>query len=236
MSAKSTVSTLSTREYRNAELGFSLRVPESWRDIAPDELATFNALLPEAQRSNAYIAGFVAAPQDSFGYPYLLVQHLRATTTGATWEDIEKGFGAERLDSAKSEVADTLGDLVKNFDLQTPRIEREHNRIIQVISGQSGGADATRFRGLTVLNLGRDRVIALHAYQQEQAFDAEMPVFAAVADSFRFAPGAEFLPEVPAPRGLGLVPSMMLGAVAGVIVAGVLVLVRAARRKSGKNA
>jgi hypothetical protein len=224
-----------TREYRNAELAFSMRLPAGWRDLSSLELNAFNTLLPEPQRKNPYIAGFVAAAPGDFDYPYLLIQHIPTTTTGAAWEDIERAFGAVQMQAVSEQVQESLSDLVTNVNLETPTVDRTRNRVVQCMTGQQAGSEGNRFRALTVMNLGRDRVVAIHAYQIEDRFAEELPVFSAAADSFRFDRGAEFVPSSPLSPSLGLARSAIVGGVIGVAVAGT-VAVLLARKKGRKNA
>lgn len=222
-----------TREYRNAELAFSMRVPAAWRNISALELNAFNTLLPETQRKNPYVAGFVAAEPGDFGYPYMLIQHFPKAYAGATWADVERDFGAASLESIASEIDTPLRDLVDSISLQAPRVDRARARVLQSISGATGPeTDAPRYRGLSVFNLGSERVVALHSYQLQQEFGATMPAFSAAADSFRFDHGAEFVPSSP---GLGLARSAIVGGVIGVAVAGTVAILLA-RKKGRKNA
>ncbi|MDX2146688.1 MAG: hypothetical protein SFZ23_04130 [Planctomycetota bacterium] len=250
----------SLRPYVDEQRGFSFLVPASWRPLTQDELdRLFNAQLPLDQQHRKFLAGFTPAAQ-GIAYPYVLVQLMGERPLIATWEEIEASYEVQRVGQAASEHARSLSDVLGDVRVNQPFVDRARARVIIMLEaevepdannasqniagtndaaqetseGQSGDADIQppALRALTLVQLGRDTQVALHAYERASSFEETRPLLEQIGDSFAWREGLAFQasnargPDASSGNGKRSVSPWILVAflASGVLVAALLVV------------
>jgi hypothetical protein len=179
--------------YHDDALHWGLTIPPGWAAKSEKEITDLNdEVHRRAPNSNfRFVAGFRVDPEGPL-FPYILVQRTEIPFKGASYEDLEKTFGAKEFKQAGRDfVKKSASDLLKSADFGTPRLERSTNRVFLDLkmSDTSGHA----LRGLSVMHLTPDGAVQLNFYSRSETFDQDIAKFDPFLASFKLDPGNEFV-------------------------------------------
>ena len=170
---------------------FSMRVPAGWRRIDDATLKRTAKLTASMLGANAptYEAAFEREDaEDSFEYPYVLVQFVSGNTTGA-YRNLEEQLmkGVEEMDSKHgSKLNEVLGEHA--FD--RPIVDRKNNRVWMNMRADTPMDGAVR--GMMALHLGSKGVAQITLYTREADAEAGRRDLEAISDSVKFEDGYGF--------------------------------------------
>jgi len=199
--------TLRAEEYRNLAQHFTVQLPPGWREATPESVAELNEL---AKRMNtSFERAFQPIGQASGACPYALVQFIPGTFS--TYEEIEQELSKNAQGGVRY-AEWKLADIFKNQPLNSVVIDRKKNRAFSVV--EITRPDGRRSRGVGYTMFGKDGFVSLLCCSYDEEFDANLPTFHAMADSFRFDP--EF--ELVARRQQPLWPVVIVVAAGSVVV------------------
>jgi hypothetical protein len=215
-----------TEPWSDAESQFTLELPDGWRPLTPAELQRVHDAIPEPARSQVrYSAGFKPVVGASSGYPYVLVQPTPFRAENPTWDDIEAALASETVEKKITEMEGTLGSLLKGATHDATALDRTRSVYVTRMSLDLAGKGVVE--ALSVGHLGKGRIVQLHAYALRDEFDATLPVFEQLNESFRWDAGHEFHPGPSRWERIGR--GALIGAIVGVL--GGLVLGALRKRK-----
>ncbi len=176
-------------EYRPEGADWSITVPQGWQVAPPSELESLNQ---SARAMTKDVTAF--GPQyvlkldcESPRHRYVLVQQQPGLAPGTSFEQLAAGM-ADRMQSIADQSAYQLGLAPPRLDVSN---DPERRRIF--ITGRPTLPSGAQVGYLGVVTFGAQHQISIHAYADSDDFDAALPELRAIADSFRFDPGAEYV-------------------------------------------
>jgi hypothetical protein len=213
--------------FRDAEAGFSIRVPSAWRPMPDSVLREISSMATRASGSPVhYVGGYQAGGSDRWGeLPYVLIQ------SGQTPPVSEEQFvrmmtGAEGRERIQRTV-DRMRPLAPgDIDLSAPTWDEARHVIF--LPAHTRAEDGTEIHGLSALRLSRRGFVGIHVYgsRAEELKGSLIPL----VESLRFDAGAAYDPAV-ADRGAK--PGTVIGAVVGGLIGLGLMLAFRRRRRRG---
>jgi hypothetical protein len=212
-------------DYRDESRHYALTLPDDWTLMAPEWLAAINAFSRE-KVGIEYQAGFAVKDRPAGSTPYVLVQHLNKSLEGKTYDQIDRSLANEMSQGVK-QVEGKFADVAKDLSVGQAALDRARNRII--IRGQMDVVDTGRIKSVSFGPLGEQGIVLVHCYALEPEFDSRLPTFNAIAESFRFDPGYEFVPSSGLLTGAGR--DVLIGGIVGGVVGGSVVLYRLLARR-----
>jgi hypothetical protein len=220
--------------YRDAGRHFTLTLPSGWAVVSPSGLETMNGAANRMMGGVRFDAAFMVKGQPLGSYPYVLVQSMPRNTSGLTYEQIERELSRDFSGEVKK-VEGKLADVARNLSLGKPALDRGKNRVLNRV--QMDVALFGKVNGLSVGMLGKDGVTFVHCYAKDADFDRQMPTFNALADSFHYDAGYEFVPGKPGSLSFDLNGALGGGARGGIIggTAGGIVALSFALRRAGRR-
>jgi hypothetical protein len=188
-----TAASLPAEEYRDPERHFSFTLPADWQPMPTLQLDLMNRFAAsQSQLGNVhYDAGYQQSEQRERLTPYLLVQWFAADFRGRTYDQIEDGLSRE-LKTTLKKVEGALDAYVKDIGSEGAFLDRGRNRLILRFKMTNPGVGT--IRGHTVGHIGQKGILYIHCYALDDEFDALVPTFNQINDSFRYEPGFEFVP------------------------------------------
>jgi hypothetical protein len=189
--------------YRDANLHFSLELPKGWQIMPAELLRTYNSIMSErlSQGSIQYNRGFVPMGAGFEGYPYVLVQYVRANLNRMSYEEIELEYERETR-SAVEKIEGALADIGHDFSVNKTFLDRAKNQVI--LTSKVEVADVGTISGVSVGFFTSQGTVFLHCYDLQSRFQQRMPLFKSMFDSFKVDPGFEFNPA-PNPYDLTMI-------------------------------
>ena len=214
-------------QYRDAAQRFTLELPEEWGLMPADALAAINdSARDKVNPSVRYIGGFQLKSKPPADPPYILIQFKPGRMEGLPFEQLELELSnrpPERLEQIDGKISDVFSTLTDGISV----IERARRRLLMRTHVVVAGFGPVT--GISCGMIGNDGLINLHCYSREAEFTQYLPAFEAIADSFRFDPGFEYVPPSPPPSQSPVTwPDMaggLVGAIFGAVFAGVAVAV-----------
>jgi hypothetical protein len=177
---------LGAEEYRNLAQHFTVQLPPGWREATPEFVAELNELGKRVNMS--FEKAFHPIGQASGACPYAVIQINPEKVS--SYEEIEKDL-SKNAQGAVRYAEGKLADIVKNPTLNSVVFDRKKNRAI--IVAEMTRPDGRRARGVAYSMLGKDAIVTLMCYAYDEEFDANLPTFHAMAESFCFDPEYEFI-------------------------------------------
>ncbi len=201
--------------YKDAGRHFAFALPAGWGPMPADELQTLNDFIAgrNVGAKVRYTAAFRPAGAPRGSYPYVLVQPLDVPTAGASYDDIERELGKEMTEPL-NKVEGALADVGKNLALGSAVLDRTNNRFVTRMQMEVAGVGPVQ--GLTVGHIGADGIVCVHGYATAPNFDARLPTFNALNESFRFDAGHAFVPG----SGRSIWKNALNGGMNGAVVGG----------------
>lgn len=181
--------------YRDEALHWSVMIPPGWVSTDPETVkAADDEIKSRTSNKNFdYVAGFHPDPKTDV-FPYVLVQHTKIPMSGASYEDLEKAFGAREFKKVSRDfVNKSAADLIKSADFGTPRLDRATNRVFLEI--KMTAANGIAMRALSVLHLCSTGAIQFNFYARSETFDKDVALLDPFLASFKLDPGTEFVPR-----------------------------------------
>jgi hypothetical protein len=222
--------------YRDAARHFTVTLPDGWAVMPPDALAQVNEMAVR-MGGTRYEAAFMVKGQQPGSYPYVLVQSMPRNTSGVSYEQIERELARDFSGEVKK-VEGKLADIGKNLTMGKPGLDRGTNRVYNRL--QMDVALFGRINGLSVGTLGKDGVVFLHCYARDADFNRLLPTFNALADTFHYDAGYEFVPgqawtpsfDFKGGLGGGATGGIIGGAAGGIVALGFALARRASRPRA----
>ena len=203
-------------EYTDKVGHWHVRIPGEW-SVGPEEL------LKAANAEAAKLAGKFAG---NFRYvllliptsparrtSYILVQETPTSDLGATYDQIEAELKSQNPDKLPAEVKEATRGLIEATSTTQPVLDRVRNRYTTTSTQKA--TDGKELKSVWVTYLGRGSNVQFNCYATSDTFDAQMPAFARITDSFAYDPGYEFVPGGPNDAGR---PMWTSGALVGGLV------------------
>lgn len=191
---------------------WSITLPEGW-SVAPAEMTeAVNAeVISRMPTQNVrYVAALVPDAKDG---PYVMIQTLPLPPEGADYEQIERSFDASTMDHTRESVKRSMGDMLTDFTMDRPVLDRATNRFI--MSNAITGSDGKILRNTSMGMLGEEAIVMIHFYASEDIFAARAPEFVAITEGFRHDPGHEFVSKTAG--GMDWAKVLRQGAIGGLI-------------------
>lgn len=176
-------------EYRPEGADWSITVPQGWQVAPPSELESLNqAARAKTKDVPAFVPRYVLRlDRQSPRHRYVLVQQQPGLPPGTSFEQLAAGM-ADRMQSIADQSAHQLGLTPPRLDVSN---DPERQRIF--ITGRPTLPSGAHVGYLGVVAFGARQQFSIHAYADSDDFDAALPELRAIADSFRFDPGAEYV-------------------------------------------
>jgi hypothetical protein len=210
--------------YRDATHHFSLKLPAGWTRVPAQALAAANAMVRGRGFGQIqYTAGFQRTGRPPLEYPYVLVQFQSAPADGMTYEEmeVELAKAGQAMDQSVQQVKDKMSDLGKDVSISRPTIDRAKNQFVAKSRMDVMGVGPVAGHSIGIV--GKDGIVFLHCYTKAADMDNRLSTFNAIADSFQYDKGYEFVPGSGRLAGLPIAWSGgMIGAVAGAVVGGLV--------------
>jgi hypothetical protein len=178
------------RSYRSKN-HFSMRVPEGWRRIDDATLRRTAKLTASALGSSApsYEAAFEHEDADeSFEYPYVLVQFVSGSTSGA-YRNLENELMKGVEDADKKHGA-KLNEVIGEHAFERPIVDRAKNRVWMNMRANTP-TDGVVI-GMMAMHLGSKGVAQITLYAHEQDAEQGRHDLQAMSDSVKFEDGYGF--------------------------------------------
>lgn len=212
---------------------WQLNVPSGW-EIGPAE--ALEAANSQAGASGTTESGarFVAVlfPSEDNGV-YCMVQQLPPPPQGGKSEEVGNMF-LDR-DAAAEGISRSLPPGDKLLEV-TPSFEPARCRAtVDTVTESAEG----RERGRSFINVGKSEMVALHFYAPDKGFAEMAPTLNAMADTFKWDPGAEYTygsGGLGKASGLSIWRGIRVVLVLGVFVVGAIIALRAKLQKRGQVA
>lgn len=217
------------RVYRETDAGWSIRLPQGWRQMHPESVADANKFVDQSlgtKRQWSYTGGVAHESKGDFEGSYILIQTTRSNLAGTTYDQIEKAFGLVSLDDTGKKIEQAVPGLT-NTQFSKPTLDRARGRVY--INTQSEIAGVGVLKGISVGFLGKDGMISLCYNAPESEYEQGLSDFQRLVDSFRFDPGYAFIPHSKSLGGGSFMNwNRVFGAaLAGGLISGVGALIRA---------
>lgn len=202
-------------EVRDPTHGYRYQVPDGWYPVLASEVEALDTYLSkqlEDKKQFTYVLSFSAEPGGKMQYPYVLFQVQRSGMKGATVDDVEEAFGTfgeaiREADEKLVELSDATAD--------KPRLDLPRRR---VLLGNRSVVAGTPVRSVSSMLLGKNRVVTLHCYAEEAAFEATLPACREWFAGFKLDPEKVWEPA----GGTGLFVGVARGALQGALIGGVI--------------
>jgi hypothetical protein len=206
--------------YSNAELRYSLSLPEGWAEMPPEVVGSIADRAAEATgRRPIYISGWGDARRPWVSYPYVLVQHREMSdqTLG------EISAAMEKVSKGPSPVPPS--ELIPGAELGQPVADPEHKSIMIPMQVQVAGIGTVK--AISILRPGRLGLVQLSYYSLAEDFEENWEAFQPYLDSFRFEEGFGYTPAgVVLSKAQTwvklLLPKALVGGLIGALVAWVM--------------
>ena len=210
-------------EYTGPVLHYHFTLPEGWVQIPADVVKQTmqNVTKDMRERRPEYTAGFQAAAEKFFTYPYMLVQEFPA-------ENMALSDIATQMDNLQKKSLQTLttDEALKNIGMGQSTIDTRRNMVL--VNMRLDVKDVGPLKALTVSCPGRKGVAQLHFYARENDYATYAPVFEQILDSFAFEKGYEYRKPLIAERAW-----FAAGVIAGAVVIPALFIAAKRKRKAG---
>jgi hypothetical protein len=170
---------------------YSLRVPDGWRRIDDATLRKTARTMASmtGMKTPAYEAAFELEGSESpFEYPYVLVQFVEGSTSGA-YRDLENQLmkGVEEMDAKHGEKLD---EIIGEHAFDRPVVDRARNRVWMSMRAETP-AEGT-MRGFMALHLGSKGVVQIALYTREDDAAEGKRVLEDFSNSVKFEDGYAF--------------------------------------------
>lgn len=207
------------REFRLEGGIWSFRVPAGWVQADKDALEFMQREIGGLLGTNPgnVVAGFFPEGGSLFQYPYVIVLEIRQDFTRASWEDIERAFGAKTVADAKEKVEKAIPGMTTGF--AAPVVDRKDGTL--TCDSTVSLPDGTTVVGRSVGYFAKDRLVQVNAYALQEDVQKDMPAMAGFFESFALDKGTKANPRPAWTRGaaaaglLGAAVAGLVGAVAG---------------------
>ncbi len=216
--------------YHDDALHWGLTIPPGWAMRSEQDIKDLNEEVHRRapNKNFHFVAGLRVDPEGP-AFPYILVQRNEIPLTGATYEDIEKVFGATDFNKIGREAVKSSADFIKSADFGKPRLDRATNRIF--LDHTISDAEGRSLRGVSIMQLTPDGAIQLNFYTLAENFDKEIAKLDPFLASFKIDPGHEFV-SGRGSRATAIGVKTGVGVLVGLLVAFVSIM----RRKNAKPA
>ena len=183
-------------QFSDAELGYSLTIPDEWSAIPQTEIDAFyqRAINPQNPPPWTYCAAFQpTSHKRSFQFPYILVQNqpypggkhidsiseselkqIVAGATGINTKDLRNSLSPEA-----SKLLLSVNSPAASYSTHPPGFQMS-------MTMAAAGAGTVRLRSVALV--GRDHCIMVHFYAPQAQWEQYAPTFQKIADSFRLSP------------------------------------------------
>src|SRR5262245_56560230 len=187
------------REYaeHHPRHGWNVAIPPGWTEAEASFVESANAMVRERMPTAnvRYTGGFVREGAAAGAYPYILLQFTPMLMEGLTYEKFAQDIGAMDMKHVASQIKGSMADVLAAVTVNTPVMDREHNRLIlRSVLGGVGGVGGEEVSGFSVSYLAQDGLVQLHAYAKKDSGEDPAVLLQPFLDSFRFDPGCAFEP------------------------------------------
>jgi hypothetical protein len=219
-------------KHHDANGHYTLALPEGWRAMTADELATINAFFQKhgAKETN-YTAGFHPVIRQG-NYPHVLVKIQPLNTRKMNYQQIEKTIPCELPDPIQH-AEGTFAEIVAK--LEPGSAVRTGNRVI--VRKQFESPATGKVQTINVVHIGDQALLTLHGSALDRTFAEQLPTFIRLNDSFVFDAGFQYKPPVEQPAAENSsfpawMPLAVFAGVSGVIFLPLMFIL--GRRKGGE--
>jgi hypothetical protein len=186
--------------YRHPIQGFTLELPSGWRMMSTAELGSINSMLKfqDAKRLDGQPVQFDAGFQpiaESESSPAIVILFDKRDLSRATSAEIGRFLGSRDLRHDAEKMGNELvkrsidsvefGNLV--WDTKLHRATLRTKTVLPLVGTE---------RGLVTLHASQSGFVMIKCVAEESEFPECLPVFEAVNDSLKMAPGQEYQPPV----------------------------------------
>ncbi len=202
----------------------TFNIPNNWIPVPAEMLAEANRM---AKNNNVqFQAGYepkeLTPGPNGERYPYFFLQHIKINGPGS-YEDIERSI-AKGVPNGVKKMEGELKDLVSNISVGSAVLDRTKNRIILRI--ELTLPNGAKVQGVSYGFIGKEGILNLHCYALEKDFNRLLPTYNAMADSFAYDQGYEFVPGRGVFSWLNWSNGGIIGAIIGGLIGGVIALGR----------
>jgi hypothetical protein len=171
---------------------FSLTVPQGWQRMGRKEMDMIRDFVRQRGMADMvrYEAGFRPNGSSMGSFPYILVQVFPVQTQGLTYQEIQDKLNMG-IDEPLKVVEEKLPELVRDLTAGKPMLDKSHNRIVIRLSSDVAGVG--KAEAISMCHLGKECVVGIHCYAKADGFDARLPAFMDINNSFFFDDGYEFV-------------------------------------------
>jgi hypothetical protein len=187
--------------YRDRDHQFRLTMPDRWDTTNPSAVTALSSnVLKYAGQNINYTACFVQRGKTSTDLPRILVQWLEWPEPPPNYEVLHEGLSRE-LAGAARQAESNLPVKLNGLEIGGHYLDREKNRV--VIRMRVGVPGVGTVEAVSYGMLGQKGTAILHCYALRDKFEATLPLFVRVADSFRYDDGWAYKPDPNARPGAG---------------------------------
>ncbi len=185
--------------YKDTKRHFQFRIPDGWFAIPQAELDAMLAGVRGTDKTDQdlqYICCLRRTGSNPGDLPSIVVQDIPRTIHYSSWDDFETGMSKDLNQPLVTLQKNEDGHLVKSLEVKTIYSDRPNNRVLMITS--IGGQGMSEIRGLSFTHVGSERMIVLHCWEEENNFEAAVPIFERISDNFHYEDGYSFQPVLAA--------------------------------------
>lgn len=180
--------------YTDSQRHWSCTLPKGWSRMPQAQVDFSNRQMQRAMGRSAfstnYIVGFIEGEMQTPGSPYVLVQQTVMPMEGQSYDDIEEGLAGVK--NGVEQASGAMKGIASGLKAGVPRVDRERNRMY--LSTEITVIGIGKMKGLSIGFFGKEGFIQLNCFAGVDDFDAAIPTFEALADSFAYDEGYVFVP------------------------------------------
>jgi hypothetical protein len=171
---------------------FSLTIPQGWVRISRKEMDMIRDFVRQQGMADMvrYEAGFRPNSSSMGNFPYILVQVFPVQTQGLSYQEIQDKLNMG-IDEPLRVVEEKCSDLVSGMTAGKPVLDKSHNRIVIRLTSDVAGVG--KAEAISMCHLGKECVVGIHCYAKADGFEARLPAFMDINNSFFFDDGYEFV-------------------------------------------
>jgi hypothetical protein len=210
---------------------FVIELPAGWISETPAQVAARDTLAgPASGRNWHYVGAFVPDGELTETSPYIIVQWTEVPIGKLSWDELEREFSAERMETVLQEAEDEVEALFGEVEIGRLVLDRGRGRLLLRMDMDT--PDGRREIASTGF-LGIDGVAQIHCYAIEGEMSDAAPHFDAVLRGFRFDEGERFTGEGGGlDWGAILVRGLLFAVIGGIVAA----IARAGTRRKKRGA
>jgi hypothetical protein len=141
---------------------------------------------------------------------------------GMKMEDVARTFDTIDMEAAASEITSQFSDIAQSAELAQPVLDEDRRIIFMNVSGTD--VTGRSFDGMVAMFLGRRHIISVNVYFNE-GVPGLADTFDAFVAGFTWHEGEQFVPHTS-----DLLQRVVVGALIGALVAGIITLIRRVRK------